>query len=1540
MTSVKADTHALSVELSLLSSNCRVAISRGSLKAIVAEGDQARRDAVASDEAAAAPPAAKPKPSSSSSSSSGSLLDHAALRGALAPLLEAVAADEPALHRALSAWIIPTPPPLPPPRSPSSAILDEALDLAAAAVVDGDAALLGDALDDLIDEDASLGARSPVAQLAEAAVRLDSAEWILLTVRLLLLPSAGTDRFAPLLASLREKASLATAPSMSAARAALPCFVAIDKAGAAIDAAASTVSFERAALLVLASLGSTAAAYVERQPEHLYGEALDRAVAPAATSPRAVLLAFSIVRTLARAVVAPATAPATTLSVEERVAALFCALSVLLANVTLLQSTHAVRDEPALFIAEATSMLSETCALASTATVHLTLGVSDAAQQVVRDAALCCWSSCLPLAYPTRAARLRFIAERSEHALSTPPSPETRAYFRWASSSRAVRSVLPDYALVAARLSCGAPAADADPDAELLRRAVRALVALASSPTFTTEAAHQRGPIDVLAGLRVALLDAAAAVFSARRNVTPLPFERKRSARHALLSPGRIGAPATVTHGGTSGSWVMAAATEGFRPMTGLHRWRVRVDRCKLCHVFVGLATGKARAEGYLGNDAESWGIIGTREVWHASRKFHTDYGDQFRQGALLELVYDSDRGTLTLQRVCSEVTPDGEESSIGRPMGVVAYAFENMPQHEILYPAVALLNRDDCVSVYLPAPAMTQLALGGWEQRAKVSCAAEFGAALVDQCAAAGHFDEAGHLSRDVVKPILAAMCLWSSFGCVAGAAAAVASPLKRFIAAQMDAERAGEEDDTMMTTTMTTRPPLSFNRSVNMVDGDWVVHSGAAGNIASQIYDVSFALTKLGALSGSGGSKKSKCEVKGHVGGTRVRFVETWGKSAGECFVVARLAIDGCSFAGIYQDHSTGAVGTLFAALKPSAAKRARRMQGRVTEMVSILTLASMLVGKAVANDVVSQRITDPADPQLAKWCRSALFARGLVDDAAAAVPAAVPAVIATATAMAVDGTEENDDDFSALDEHMRKNHAKSSRFTANLCESMNAARLAALKVLLALVGATGPTEKMSASLSSHDSATASSSSSLPLSLSPDGRLVAVWKAVEKLMRKMRVLRARGGSSGPGSGKKRSATIVAAELQQRVQFLSRVPPAVGGVDELLLEALHFLCDDLRPIAVHELGQRLLIASSAASAQMEALQTFASVLICVGSERDARCCSAAPLLLQWIPVALCATRRNFPRVPLGSQIMMEPSMSGLSLLLRTPLRLPALFTRAQSIVAFPTEGAFATLVPCGCSRADRDRIARQLYEITTLVCTQLADTEEFDGESVDWLMDSLLAGVSALATLVFALPDRGDASVSAEVRELVTMARTDTLNIVASLLLALKSRSEGLNGAAFGCGGFTSDDSAAVLTAAMLRLAMLVVTSDEELRYLAVDLLIGAVWREGCTPLRAAFDAPILACVADMLESLAVPPNSMWGTALAVLSVETSSEFKTPHLVAIARSHALRALLSLIDQLGPGDVGGSGSALVVQHKARVEASLHTLEQCTIAVAA
>ena len=115
MTSVKADTHALSVELSLLSSNCRVAISRGSLKAIVAEGDQARRDAVASDEAAAAPPAAKPKPSSSSSSSSGSLLDLAALRGALAPLLEAVAADEPALHRALSAWIIPTPPPLPTP---------------------------------------------------------------------------------------------------------------------------------------------------------------------------------------------------------------------------------------------------------------------------------------------------------------------------------------------------------------------------------------------------------------------------------------------------------------------------------------------------------------------------------------------------------------------------------------------------------------------------------------------------------------------------------------------------------------------------------------------------------------------------------------------------------------------------------------------------------------------------------------------------------------------------------------------------------------------------------------------------------------------------------------------------------------------------------------------------------------------------------------------------------------------------------------------------------------------------------------------------------------------------------------------------------------------------------------------------------------------------------------------------------------------------------------------------------------------------------
>ena len=781
----------------------------------------------------------------------------------------------------------------------------------------------------------------------------------------------------------------------------------------------------------------------------------------------------------------------------------------------------------------------------------------------------------------------------------------------------------------------------------------------------------------MLVALRSALLSAASACFVTR--VRALSFEPKRSARHAVLSRSAVDADAAsgevakISHGGTSGAWNMSIASDGFAPMTGHHVWRVKVNRCVKNHVFVGVATAKARPEGYLGSNADSWGVIGTREVWHAARKLRSDYGDVFRQGAHLELDYDSDRGTLSIERVCGGLTLREAESGVVRSSAPAEFAFVKMPRHETLYPAgafpdtkqttkqnkqtsalcrprlrtdtsrsfpsppphshshaVALLNNADCVSVYFPrAP----LPLGGVERaaaphaRAKLACAATFASALVDQYAAswaeakaaATRFDAAQRVASAVLKPALAEMCLlWSTLndvsfdggGAKGSESRSLAAPLRRLVdvLACDDAEV----------------EPRAVGRGPALV-GAWVVHSGAAGPISAQKYTVSFHEAATGALTGSGGASKTRCEVAGRVRGTRVRYVESWNSSkgaTGDCFIVARLAVDGRSFAGVYQDNSTGAVGTLFAHVKAPATAAAAAASPS-TSGVRLSTLATMLLGKAAAQRVVASRLPQPASASLALWCCSALFARGVSPELAAAVDVGATSAHATPpkkvsgdaqTKEMKNANKRNEarqlcrgDEGGALsrldvlDAFMRTHHAKPSRFTASITGRLAAARVVALRVLLDVAGATGAAAQGVAALLAAESAAPA-----PL-LPPDARLVAVWKTAEKLMRKMRVLVSRVAaeqSAGAAPAAPRSADDLAAELEQRARLLSSLErdeqdgaAAAVSAAAALPDALRFLSSDLSAAFVDSLALRLRSAARAAASQAEALETLGATL-------------------------------------------------------------------------------------------------------------------------------------------------------------------------------------------------------------------------------------------------------------------------------------------------------------------------------------------------------
>jgi hypothetical protein len=532
----RSETAQLQSEVALLAANCSRGVSRCSLRSIVEEGRSAA--AAGAGENRETSRAALPQ----SLPESALPLDSAALRAAVEPLLEALkSASDATLCCELRAWlddVAPVAAPAPV-RSSSTVLLDDAIEEALASTEGDDGGLLGDALDDLIDEDASLRARSTVVQLAEAALRLGSAPWVLLAVRLLLLTPSEVDNCSPLMKLLREKeppARLLRTPSVESAAAALP-LAAVDAATAACTkssegAASATMPYGAAALSLLVSLGRTAAAFVEGEAAQLYSASFGRAVAPPPSAPRAILLASSVARALLDG--SAADGGAALCESGARAAGIYSALCVLRANCEHAVSARGAASgaadassgssaaggagaPPADYSAAFVSIGVRLLALAEDPRALTALGASDAAAACLRGAALQCWGSAIPLLCATRGARLRFVARASEDALadargSRAPSPRSLAVFRWAASAAGARSLLQDYDGATRAAAAAGANGGADGEGALLPEldaVTRSLVVLAGVAPMLAgegggggEGGAAVGPLAVLVALR------------------------------------------------------------------------------------------------------------------------------------------------------------------------------------------------------------------------------------------------------------------------------------------------------------------------------------------------------------------------------------------------------------------------------------------------------------------------------------------------------------------------------------------------------------------------------------------------------------------------------------------------------------------------------------------------------------------------------------------------------------------------------------------------------------------------------------------------------------------------------------------------------------------------------------------------------------------------------------------------------------------------------------------------------------------------------
>lgn len=95
-----------------------------------------------------------------------------------------------------------------------------------------------------------------------------------------------------------------------------------------------------------------------------------------------------------------------------------------------------------------------------------------------------------------------------------------------------------------------------------------------------------------------------------------LQFDPNRCKDNIVLSnQGRT----AVNHGNKS--WGTVISSTGCTPGSGVHQWAIQLDRCEKGHIFIGVCTAKAQHGTYLGHDTQSWGLIGTRALWHNRSK-------------------------------------------------------------------------------------------------------------------------------------------------------------------------------------------------------------------------------------------------------------------------------------------------------------------------------------------------------------------------------------------------------------------------------------------------------------------------------------------------------------------------------------------------------------------------------------------------------------------------------------------------------------------------------------------------------------------------------------------------------------------------------------------------------------------------------------------------------------------------------------------------------------------------------------------------------
>ena len=75
-----------------------------------------------------------------------------------------------------------------------------------------------------------------------------------------------------------------------------------------------------------------------------------------------------------------------------------------------------------------------------------------------------------------------------------------------------------------------------------------------------------------------------------------------------------------------------STARADVKMVSGVHRWSVHIDRCISKNIFIGVVSGDARLDNYVGCDRHGWAFLANKAIWHNKGKLG-GYGELFRSG-------------------------------------------------------------------------------------------------------------------------------------------------------------------------------------------------------------------------------------------------------------------------------------------------------------------------------------------------------------------------------------------------------------------------------------------------------------------------------------------------------------------------------------------------------------------------------------------------------------------------------------------------------------------------------------------------------------------------------------------------------------------------------------------------------------------------------------------------------------------------------------------------------------------------------------------